>query len=296
MKFRSAIILAIWTILPLSTAFSILPSYHISTKTVLYAGSRLEGNRRDPSPEELEIMDEMISKLANAKPYELPNAVRRAFRVLSSPQIFMRIADLADQTDDEIEKEKLSALASNLSSTLEAVVETTEEQLDERAEQVEEVVKAAAEPDSGEFLVPLKPERIDAMRKKLEGLEEAYLDEAFLSTLDAWMNRCHQDGMDLMIQVLQKVLQMYAGKQVTRALDRQEALSNKVLRKLLETDADQWDAVLAQHTEDLETVRKETLSVMESLVLSLDAGSMAQRVQAEYLKELVTRVEAAQAK
>ena len=42
--------------------------------------SRLEGNMRPPTEEELELMDEMILKLADAKPYELPNAVRRAFR------------------------------------------------------------------------------------------------------------------------------------------------------------------------------------------------------------------------
>ena len=40
--------------------------------------SRLEGNMRKPTAQELKIMDEMIMKLADAKPYELPNAVRRA--------------------------------------------------------------------------------------------------------------------------------------------------------------------------------------------------------------------------
>ena len=38
--------------------------------------SRLEGNMRPPTKEELPLMDEMITKLADAKPYELPNAVR----------------------------------------------------------------------------------------------------------------------------------------------------------------------------------------------------------------------------
>lgn len=37
--------------------------------------SRLEGNTREPTAEELAIIDEMITKLADAKPYELPNAV-----------------------------------------------------------------------------------------------------------------------------------------------------------------------------------------------------------------------------
>ena len=62
--------------------------------------SGLEGNQRQPTANELSIMDEMITKLAEAKPYELPNAVRRAFRVCSSPRFFMRIAERARTTAD----------------------------------------------------------------------------------------------------------------------------------------------------------------------------------------------------
>jgi hypothetical protein len=140
-------------------------------------------------------MDEMITKLADAKPYELPNAVRRAFRVVSSPQFFMRIAELTDKATDSEEKEKFAALASNLVATLEVVVETTEETLDERAKEVEAILKAAAEPETGDFLVPLLPQQVQSMRKVVEGLEPSSLDEGFLSTVDAFMNKSHQDGM-----------------------------------------------------------------------------------------------------
>ena len=157
--------------------------------------SRIEGNQRDPSDQEKKLMDEMIVKLADAKPYELPNAVRRAFRVVSSPRFFMRIAELSDQAKDEKEKEKLTALASNLVATLEVVVETTEETLDERAKEVETVLKAAAEPETGDFLVPLLPQQVKAMRTVVEELEPSSLDEGFLSTVDAFMNKSHQDGM-----------------------------------------------------------------------------------------------------
>ena len=262
--------------------------------------SRLEGNQRHPTEDELAIMDEMIDKLSLAKPYELPNAVRRAFRVCSSPQFFMRIAERSDKASGE-EQERLSALASNLVSTLEAVVETTEEQLDERAKEVERVVKAAAEPDSGEFLVPLIPERIDAMRSAIQKLDESSLDEGFLSTLDAWMNKSHQDGMDLMVQILQKVLQMYAGLQIKRSLDRQPETAALVSEptkalfdKLLAADADAWNAIILEGTKSDVTIpelQKQVQRTMETIVLSLDAGSMAQRVQAEYLQEMSKRVE-----
>ena len=156
--------------------------------------SRLEGMQREPTANELAIMDDMITKLSEAKPYELPNAVSRAIRVVSSPRFFLRIAERADRATDPADKERLSALAENLVNTIQAVVSVTEENLDERAKDVEKVVKAASEPDSGEFLVPLSSERVDAMRAVMEGLDGADLNEGFLSTIDAWMNKAHQVG------------------------------------------------------------------------------------------------------
>jgi hypothetical protein len=255
-------------------------------------------------------MDEMIDKLAIAKPYELPNAVQRAFRVISSPQFFLRIAARQDMASTETEKSRLSALASNLVSTLEAVVSTTEDKLDERAKEVESVVKAAAEPVTGEFLVPLLPERVSSMRDTLLKLDPSSLDEGFLSTLDAWMNKSHQDGMDGMVTILQKCLQLYAGIVLDRALSLTPACGDdvsspesaadhrkaiEVFRALLRSDADRWDAELSQTDERLlPSVQSVVQRTMEVVVLSAaEAGTMAQRVQGEYLKEIVKRIEAA---
>lgn len=68
---------------------------------------------------------------------------------MSSPQFFMRIAERADHMSDDLMKAKLAALSENVVATLEAVVSTTENSLDERARDVEDIVKAAAELDSG---------------------------------------------------------------------------------------------------------------------------------------------------
>ena len=286
--------------------------------------SQLQGNRREPTVQEISIMDDMITKLAAAKPYELPNAVSKAIRVVSSPRFFLRIAERADMATDEVEKERLSAFASNLVSTLEAVVSTTEDRMDERAAEVESVVKAAAEPDSGEFLVPLTVERIEAMRAVLNKLDEASLDEGFLSTVDAWMNKSQLDGMDGMVSILQKVLQIYAGTAIVRAREQlqanvgaavsgknqaqaAEALAGEdekeekpaklLLEKLFAMDCDYWDMALedALSSENDEIspddVMAEVQKTIEGVVLGLENGSMAQRVQAEYLRELVSRIE-----
>mmetsp|Transcript_48926 Transcript_48926/g.72717 ORF Transcript_48926/g.72717 Transcript_48926/m.72717 type:complete len:354 (-) Transcript_48926:17-1078(-) len=285
--------------------------------------SYLEGNRRDPTPNEISIMDDMITKLSQSEAYELPGAVSKAIRVISSPRFFMRIAERTDMAETELEKEKLSTLASNLVSTLEAVVSTTEDRLDERAENVESVVKAAAEPDSGEFLVPLIPERVEAMRAAILKLEPASLDEGFLTTVDAWMNKSMQDGMDGMVGILQKVLQIYAGIEISRARDallasvgaavtgsdektvdevmaaQKESPSpaSALFEELLGADTDVWDAKLKNElgkdgSMAPQVLMGEVQRTIEGVVLGLENGSMAQRVQAEYLRELVTRIEA----
>jgi hypothetical protein len=175
--------------------------------------------------------------------------------------------------------------------------------LDERAADVETVVKQAAEPDSGEFLVPLTQERLDAMQTALQKLPESSLDEGFLATVDAWIVKSHQDGMDLMVGILQKVLQMYAGLQITRALERMDKDDNetnttttsahKQLLTLLRSDADAWKSQITASNEnvDVSELKKAIQKTMETIVLGLETGSMAQQVQAEYLKELLNRVE-----
>jgi hypothetical protein len=287
--------------------------------------SRFAGNIREPTVQEISIMDDMITKLSQAKAYELPNAVSKAIRVVSSPRFFMRIAERADMATDAVEKEQLSTLASNLASTIEAVVSTAEDKLEDRAKLVELVVKSAAEPDSGEFLVPLSTDRLDNMRSTFDTIDVNELDEGFLSTIDAWMNKSHEDGLDGMVTILQKVLQMYAGNAILNAKIELQAnvgaaLSGEsqakadevaarqqeekaeqspaglLLDKLLSMDTDFWDGEItnafAGGDVKPSSLISETQRIIEAIVLGLENGSMAQRVQAEYLKELLTRIEA----
>jgi hypothetical protein len=273
------------------------------------ASSRLEGNQRIPLAEEIALMDAMIDKLLDAKPYELPGAVKRAFQVIRSPKFFLRIAERSDQAKTAAEMERLQTLAGNLVSTVEAVVETTKEQLDERASLVQKVIQAAAEPESGEFYVPLSAERIQAMQTVMSQLDEALLDDGFLSTLDSWIVKSHQDGMDLMVGILQKSLQLYAGLQISRALQRNNKatssssflLLSPELKELLESDPELWESRLLSNTslrskDDVSKVKVQVQKTMETVIFTLETGSMAQQVQAEYLKELLNRIEAVEAK
>merc|ERR1711906_22864 len=218
--------------------------------------SRFEGMQREPTAAELSIIDDMITKLSDAKPYELPNAVSRAIRVVSSPRFFLRIAERADEAKDPIEKEKLSALADNLTNTIKAVVSMTEDSLDERAKDMQKALQMYA------------GTAISRARIQLQ------------ANVGAAVSGEDQDAADVLAAA------------ATEGGNSAETL----LEKILNTDTDEWDAEIRKGTESGDVSKdalvSEVQKTMESVILGLENGSMAQRVQAEYLRELVTRIEA----
>lgn len=127
--------------------------------------------------------------------------------------------------------------------------------------------------------------------------------------------------MDGMVTIMQKALQIYAGTVISRARIQLQAnvgaalsgetqvaaddvvaaasidsAASALFEKLLHVDTDSWDIEIRKGM-DASGVTKETLvsevqRTMESVILGLENGSMGQRVQAEFLRELVTRIEA----
>lgn len=91
---------------------------------------------------------------------------------------------------------------------------------------------------------------------------------------------------------------MVAGVQVSRARaaqENEETAEAALFESLLKTDTDEWDATIKAGIADgasAADLTSEVQRTMESVVLSLDNGSMQQRVMAEYLRELVTRIKA----
>lgn len=131
--------------------------------------------------------------------------------------------------------------------------------------------------------------------------------------------------MDGMVTIMQKALQIYAGTVISDARVRLQANvgaavsgedqaaadaaaaemarggdgpASALFERILRTDTDAWEAEIRSGIDGSDgEVTKEALvgevqKTMESVILGLENGSMAQRVQAEYLRELVTRIEA----
>ena len=100
---------------------------------------------------------------------------------------------------------------------------------------------------------------------------------------------------------MQKVLQMYSGIQILKARELTNASGDgkspaaALFDNLLSVDTEMWDNEIRKGTTADEVkpsaLIAEIQRTMETVVLGLENGSMAQRVQAEYLRELVTRAE-----
>mmetsp|Transcript_6025 Transcript_6025/g.17783 ORF Transcript_6025/g.17783 Transcript_6025/m.17783 type:complete len:333 (+) Transcript_6025:192-1190(+) len=269
--------------------------------------------------------DNLIYELASMEVFSLPAKVRQeaVLRAVGRPQFFLRIAELCDDAPAE-EREKLAALADNLASTLSVIVESAEEKMDDASEVLQGVVAACAEED-GEFLVPLAPERFAALRDAVNArVEEGVLGEGVLSTVDAWAKKAQDDGLDGMVTILRKVLQLYAARVLrfdaaeaaaqlaqmmppdaaekvdtsgdVPALHPDYQAAAELYGAVLDADADEWPERLAvAFNGDSPVMKRHVLAIVqaqiERVVLLQENGSFQQRVQAEFLRELVQQVE-----
>jgi hypothetical protein len=164
---------------------------------------------------------------------------------------------------------------------VEAMVERTESTIEESSASLQAIVGSAADPKSGEFDVPLKKDALARMRAELE---KNVVDERTLNTLYAWIRKSDENGLDGMVHILQRLLQLYAA----RELDENSSKLDKVIR----ASSEEWTGLFMDISKEgyNETAFAKDLQVrMEGVVLGLPNGSYAQRVQAEYLKEIEDR-------
>jgi len=248
-------------------------------------------------------VDALLDEMLEAAPYDIPGIVSRSIKLVSNPSFFMAIAARADKEKSDEKKDQLNNLANSVVSCLEVIVQRTEEKVDTSAELLQEVLKSAAE-DDGEFLVPLAPDKRQALRESMRDALEAdaqALDESFLSTVNAYMKKCQDDGLTGMVPLLQAVLQTYASivlaSDVNVDVEAEAESAAGLLDKLLASDPAGWGALAAHELAkpsspcgSADDLLSEVQARIETVVLGAGAGTYAQRVQAEFLRELMDKI------
>jgi len=240
----------------------------------------------------IQANDKLLDLLLESKSQEeLAKTV--ADNILSFDQSFwLRLAARTDTASDDAAKEKLKSLANVIMQIVSELVKASEGQLEKSSEILQDILVAAAD-ENGEWEVPLPEDKLEAMNQAMEKYD-GKIDEAVLSNAFAWMRKASDEKLDGMVALIQKVLQLYAARQLMTPSP--ESKEDKVLNKVLHTQEEQWEAVIKESVEAGECSKVSFTEAlqrrMEGTVLNLQSGSYAQRVQAEFLKELEDRAEA----
>ncbi|CAM9938294.1 unnamed protein product, partial [Hapterophycus canaliculatus] len=107
--------------------------------------------------------------------------VSKCVKQVAQPAFFLRLAELAESTEDAQQRVAFERLATQVTGVLEKLVEFAEQKMDDSSSLLQIVVTSAAE-KNGEFLVPLSDERLAALRQSIK-IHRDQLDNNFLVSL-----------------------------------------------------------------------------------------------------------------
>jgi flagellar biosynthesis regulator FlaF len=237
--------------------------------------------------QETAALDELIDLLLQSRTQEeLAKTV--AENALSFDQKFwLRVAARTDTADEE-GKDQLRSIATTVMQIIDAMVQQTDEKLSGSSEILEQILIAGADEDTGEWMVPLAKSKVVAMKDVMVANADS-IDEALLSSCFAWMKKASDDKLEGMVYILQTVLQIYASME----LGKDQKDTSEELVQVLQAQESEWEGLIKEFSNagkiSEESFMEELQKKMEKIVLSLSSGSYAQRVQAEYLKELQSR-------
>lgn len=143
-------------------------------------------------------------------------------------KFWLRLATRNDTAASAAERDKLQVTATAVMKLVQAALSKTEAQLADSSKVLQAILTSAAD-ENGEWYLPLTPSQVSAMRSALDAHADR-LDEALLSNAFAWIRKCSEDGFDSMMALIQKMLQLYAGRALrSGATDGLEGAFNEVV-------------------------------------------------------------------
>lgn len=237
-------------------------------------------------------LDNLIDTMLTATEDQMPMIIGQSVMSLNQ-KFFLRIATRSDSTSDPEAKQQLSDLAVTVMRLLDEMVKQTKTTMNTSGEVLQEIVTAAADPVSGEFMVPLTQENIKAMRQAITD-NSAKVDEGVIAQAYSWIRKSDDDGLKGMVEILQRVLQLYAAhtlvQNATPTAD--EGTPARAVEEVLAADVEEWQRLLTEADGagfGTGAFIDELHKRMEGVVLGMANGSYTQRVLAEYLKEVEER-------
>ncbi|KAL2927245.1 Lysine--tRNA ligase [Bienertia sinuspersici] len=247
-------------------------------------------------------VDRLIDTLKDANPKELQQLV--AENVLAFNEGFwIRLAARTDTCKSEDDKKDYEELAATLMTTVDLLVHKTNEKIESSTDVLKSILKHAMEEDQEVTWPPRDPQTFSRMEQELNQREqEGYLDEGFLSEVNAQLRQAKEDGdKPGLIAMLQKVLQLYAARVLSKrsyAKKGNEILkAEQFLEAVIKAPENEWNTLLLNGL----TIAKGDVSPeefyavinkrIERVLIRTEGGSYQQRILTEYLKGIQSRTE-----
>lgn len=247
-------------------------------------------------------VDRLIDTLRAANPNELPKLV--AENVLAFNEGFwIRIAARTETCKSEDDKKDYEELATTLMSTVDRLVHKTNEKIESATDVLKSILKPVADEEEEIPWPPRDPEALNRVKQELiQREQEGYLDEGFLSEVNAQLRQAKVDGdKPGLVAMLQKVLQLYASHVLSKrsyAKKGNEILkTEQFLESLIKAPESEWNVLLLNGLtvakgeitpEEFYAVIKKRI---ERVLIRTEGGSYQQRILTEYLKGIQSRAE-----
>ncbi|GAB4853850.1 hypothetical protein Ancab_018059 [Ancistrocladus abbreviatus] len=247
-------------------------------------------------------VDKLIDMLREANPKELPKIV--AENILAFNEGFwIRLAARTETCKSEDDKKDYEELAETLMNTVDCLVHKTNEKIESATDVLKSILKPVVDEVEEVPWPPRDPQSLTLMEKELiQREQEGYLDEGFLSEVNAQLRQAKEDGDKPGLEaMLQKVLQLYASRALSKrsyAKKGNETLkSEQFLETIIRAPENEWNKLLIDgltiakgdvSPEELYTVIKKRI---ERTLIRTEGGSYQQRILIEYLKGIQSRAE-----
>jgi len=232
-------------------------------------------------------------QLRESTPQQMPQILAANMKNIDQ-RLFLRLAEMSDAEEDEFERLRIRQLATAVTSSLEQLIAKADAQLNVDATAVQTLLRVMALPN-GEFEVPVPEERMQAVRAEIRA-QLSTLDEGFVGTTKAYMQKASDDSLEGMVEVLRELLQAFAAERLAALVDgRVDETVRGPLLALLKASPRAWDDEMRKQltSADASCGADELLACLQDqmgeVVLGMPAGSAVQTVLAEYLSELLTR-------
>lgn len=303
-----------------TTLFSTSSSFSEDANKNNGQDNSMNNEKSDTNVNNVSADDALMQLLVDCPNEQLDNFAVTHYKILSLTEFYMRFADyILKSIPKKEDQDKAADKATYVWNEIQKVAKMAEDKMELSKELVTKVVSSAADAN-GDFLVPLSKENMDNLKSTIqENLEGC--DEAFLTTLNSWMTKTREEvekieeqralmieqgakpekeldnNMSGMVEILAKVFQTYAGQHLLKSdMEKfRKTSAHPLLLQLLDSDADEWNNIIFQNLKSEpicapDDLVDEIAALIEGVVLGQPEGSMTQRVQAEYLRELLNRV------